>query len=144
MAEAERQSLTDAEIFRSVGETIENVLLPALPDDAEWARTAAIQLVGLVRYAARRQADRTIERIDELADVLASLGTNELVGWSGERTQVAVMEAVGAALARAAATDGVASDEIRRILRPVVVRHLDDELAETGPLVDAFRGRLDG
>jgi hypothetical protein len=28
-------------------------------------------------------------------------------------------------------------------VRPVVVRHLDDELAVTAPLVAAFRGRLD-
>jgi len=37
-----------------------------------------------------------------------------------------------------------ATDQIRVLLRPVIVRQLDDELRVTAPLVDAFRGKLDG
>src|SRR5262245_5010217 len=47
-------SLSDAEIHRAVAATVFDVLLPAIPADAEWARAAAVQLVGLARYAAQR------------------------------------------------------------------------------------------
>jgi hypothetical protein len=53
------------------------------------------------------------------------------------------MAAAGAALAAAVGRDDAAADEVRAVLRAVVVRHLDDELAVTGPLVQAFRGQLD-
>jgi hypothetical protein len=144
VAELERQSLTDAEILRSVEATLREVLLPALPADAEWARAAGVQLVGLVRYAVDRSADRTAQRVAEIADVLTDLAGNEIVGalWSGDRGQRAVMAAAGAARAAAVGRRDVAADEVRAILRPLVVRQLDDELAETAPLVDAFRGVL--
>lgn len=140
---ADRDTLSDAEILRSVDETVLNVLLPALRDDADWARAAAVQLVGLVRYAARRGADRTDDRVAELADALAALDGNPLVDWDGDRARPSVMGAASAALRRAVADDGPNGDSIRHTLRPVVVRHLDDELAETAPLVGAFRGQLD-
>ena len=54
------------------------------------------------------------------------------------------MEAAGAALAGAVARDDQSARDVHDVLRVVLVRQLDDELAETGPLVDAFRGRLDG
>jgi hypothetical protein len=141
----ELQSLTDAEILRSVEVTIREQLLPALPDDQPWARAVAVQLVGLVRYATRRGPDATAARVDELADVLSSLATNDLVAavWHGDRSQTAVMAAAGAALAAAVGRDDGAADEVRAVLRPVAVRQLDDELAATAPLVDAFRGKLD-
>ena len=77
--ELEPQSLTDVEIHRAVSATVRDVLLPALRDDAGWARAAAIQLVGLTQYAARRGADRTLACVAELADVMAALAGNELV-----------------------------------------------------------------
>ena len=135
--------LSDAEILRAVDATVLGVLLPALRDDADWARAAAVQLVGLVRYAAGRGPDRTAARIDALAAVLTRLSGNELVTWDGARTRESVHTAAGAALAASVGRDDPTGDEVRRELRPVVVRHLDDELAETAPLVEAFRGRLD-
>jgi hypothetical protein len=54
------------------------------------------------------------------------------------------MGAVGAALAGAVGRHDDHADQIRERLRPVVVRQLDEELEETAPLVDAFRGKLDG
>ena len=142
----ERQSLTDAEIHRAVAATVLDVLLPALRDDADWARAAAIQLVGLTRYAARREADRTAARVAELADVLTALGDNELVAdaWDGDRSQRSVMRAAGIVLAAAVTRADLAATDASAAIRPVVVRQLDDELVETAPLVDAFRGRLDG
>jgi hypothetical protein len=70
---------------------------------------------------------------------------NEIVAavWAGDRSPPAVMAAAGAALAAAVGRDDAAADEVRAVLRAVVVRHLDDELAVTGPLVQAFRGQLD-
>ncbi|MCB0982939.1 MAG: hypothetical protein KDB17_20145, partial [Ilumatobacter sp.] len=75
---------TDAELWRGVEATVRNVLLPALSDD--WARAAAVQLVGLARYAQRRPADPTGDRAAELAAALDSLGHNALVAahWRGD------------------------------------------------------------
>ena len=144
--EFEPQSLTDAEIHRAVAATVREILLPALPDDAGWARAAAIQLVGLTQYAARRGPDRTIACVAELADVLSALAGNELIDatWDGDRSQQAVMRAAGAVLAAAVGRDDESARAAVGALRPVLVRQLDDELAETAPLVNAFRGRLDG
>ena len=142
----EPQSLTDAEIHRAVAATVRDVLLPALRDDADWARAAAIQLIGLTRYAAGRSGDHTEARVAEIGHVLAALAGNALVeeAWNGDRSQRAVMAAAGAVLAAAVARDDAAARAAVDALRPVLVRQLDDELAETAPLVNAFRGRLDG
>lgn len=137
--------LEDAELWRSVEHTLRQVLLPALDPEQPWARAVGVQLVGLARYAAARPVDRTAERVEELATVLDSLAGNELVGtaWSGDRSERVVMAAVGRALAAAIDRDDHAAAQVRAVLRPVVLRQLDDELAVTAPLVDAFRGQLD-
>ena len=136
---------TAAELWRGVEATVRDVLLPALSDD--WARAAAVQLVGLARYAQRRPADPTGDRAAEVAAVLDRLGHNPLVAahWrSDDSVAVAdVLAAAGAVLAAAVGDDGPDGDEVRAVLRPVLVRQLDDELAVTGPLVAAFRGQLD-
>ncbi len=54
----------------------------------------------------------------------------------------AVLGAVGAVLAGAVARDDAAGDEVRAELRPVVSRHLDEDLAVTGMLMPYFRGQL--
>ena len=145
MADVEPQGLTDREILRSVEDTVLRVLLPSLRDDAGWARAVAIQLAGLARYAARRPADATAERVEEITAVLGGMTGNEIVAgvWNGATSQRVVMEAAGAALATAVGRDDEAADEVRRRLRPVLIRQLDDELADTSMLVDAFRGKLD-
>ena len=135
--------LDDVELWRSVDATLTDVVLPAIPADEAWARAATVQLIGLVRYAARRPADPTPERVRERARTLRPLAANELVDWDGEVTETSVAGATGRALAAAVGATGEAADEVRRVLRPVVVRQLDDELAVTAPLVDAFRGKLD-
>ena len=135
--------LDDAELWRCVDATLTGVLLPAIGDDQAWARAAAVQLIGLVRYAASRPADASAARADELAAVLAELADNELVDWDGDPTGPSVAAAAGRALASAVGRTGADADRIRSVLRPVLVRHLDDELAVTAPLVNAFRGVLD-
>jgi len=145
VADVEPQGLTDREILRSVEDTVLRVLLPSLRDDAGWARAVAIQLAGLARYAARRPADATAERVEEITAVLGGMTGNEIVAgvWNGATSQRVVMEAAGAALATAVGRHDEAADEVRRRLRPVLIRQLDDELADTSMLVDAFRGKLD-
>jgi len=145
VADIEPQGLTDREILRSVEETVRRVLLPSLRDDAGWARAVAIQLAGLARYAAQRPADATAERVEEVTAALGGLTGNEIVSgvWSGGTSQRVVMEAAGAALATAVGRADEAAREVRLRLRPVLIRQLDDELADTSMLVDAFRGKLD-
>ena len=68
---------------------------------------------------------------------LAALGANPLVPSSGsadERAAAALVAAVGRDDADAAA--------VRETLRPVLVAELDDELAVTAGLLDAFRGSM--
>ncbi|MDF2733340.1 MAG: hypothetical protein K0S92_1978 [Desertimonas sp.] len=146
MAEPTPRALTDAEIHRSVAETLLHVIVPALREDADWARAAAIQLVGLARYAATRGPDVSEGFAEELADVMATMANNEIVAtaWGGDRSPRSVMDGAGRALALAVGRDDEHAVEIRNVLRPVVVRQLDEELATTAPLVEAFRGRLDG
>lgn len=143
MAEHLPPRLDDAELWRSVDATLTNVILPALPTDQAWARAATVQLIGLVRYAAVRPADATADRTAEIAGALAQLSGNALVDWDGTPDDVAVQAAAGRALAAAVGREDSDADAVRSVLRPVLVRQLDDELAVTGPLVNAFRGKLD-
>ena len=136
---------TDDQLWRGVEYTVQHVLLPAIDD--EWARAAAIQLVGLARYATGRPVGRADAVVSELADVLASLSENPIVAASASELSGAVddpLAAVGAVLAAAVYDDGPDGDEIRAVLRPVLVRQLADELAVTSSLVPYFRGQIDG
>ena len=135
--------LDDAELWRCVDATLTGVVLPVIGDDQAWARAATVQLIGLVRYAASRPADSSAARTREIATTLTQLAANELVDWDGEPAEPNVSAAAGRALAAAVGRTDAAADEIRAVLRPVLVRQLDDELAVTAPLVGAFRGVLD-
>lgn len=145
MSDVTPQALTDDDILRSVEYTVRSLLLPAIPETEAWARAVAVQLVGLVRYAIARGDDQTEARVDEVADTLNMLAENELVAsaWHGDRSPATVMRAASAALVAAIGRDDSAAAEVRSVLRPVLVRQLDDELASTAPLVAAFRGQLD-
>ena len=134
---------SDGEMWRSVEATVRDVLLPSLADD--WARVTAIQLVGMARFAATRPADPTPARVAELTEVLDRLGANPVVAphWPvSSASPEAVFAAVGAVLAGAVARDDASADEVRAELRPVVSRHLDEDLAVTGMLMPYFRGQL--
>ena len=129
---------TDEQLWRGVEHTVRQVLLPAIED--EWARAAAIQLVGLARYAAARPLGIAQANAAELGEVLAALVANPIVA-AGSTADAAA--AAGAALAAAVDDDGPDGDEIRSVLRPVVLRQLADELAVTALLVPYFRGQID-
>ena len=135
---------TDDQLWHGVEHTVRRVLLPAIDD--EWARAAAIQLIGLARYAATRPDGRVEANAAELAGVLTALAANPIVAGvpRASESPTDVLAAVGAALAAAVDDDGPDGDEIRSVLRPVVARQLDDELAVTAPLVPYFRGQVDG
>lgn len=134
---------TDEQLWHGVAHTVQHVLLPVIDD--EWARAAAIQLVGLARYAATRSTGRAEMNAAELAAVLAGLAGNPIVAATAPESSspADVFAATGAALAAAVHDDGPDGDEIRAVLRSVVVRQLADELAVTAPLVPYFRGQLD-
>ncbi|MFN8021498.1 MAG: hypothetical protein U0Q03_08225 [Acidimicrobiales bacterium] len=138
---AEPSRLTDRELWRGVEVTVRDVLLPAIGD--EWARAAAIQLVGVARYAQRRPDDPSAERLDELIAALDRLASNPLVPTRTDDEAPSVLAAAAAALVAAVGDAGAAGDEVRAVLRPVLLAHLDAELDVTAPLVDAFRGKLD-
>jgi hypothetical protein len=134
---------TDQQMWRAVDATVRNVLLPSIGDD--WARVAAVQLVGMARYAQQRPPDQLPARAAELRGTLDRLAANPLVAAhpiSADTGDAEVMAAVGAVLAHAAARDDPPADEIRAQLRPVVRRQLDDDLASTAMLMPYFRGDL--
>jgi hypothetical protein len=132
----------DDDLWAAVEATVRDVLLPDLRD--EWARAAAVQLVGLARHARERPADRSAERDEELAAVLDALAAqeNEIVARVWPQADTGIHDAVARCLAAAVVRDDEAAAAVRSQLRPVVVAHLDDDLAATSPLLDYFRGRL--
>ena len=145
---------SEGALWASVAETVRRVVLPALGDDPH-TRQVAIHLVGLATYADRRGPDPLPARIDELADVLdaaARAGATLVDGrWTdgSPRTPDDVLSAAGAVLAAAAEADSLdeaGPDEaglaVRDVLRRVLLRHLDEDLATEDVLLAAFRGKL--
>jgi hypothetical protein len=102
-----------------------------------WASGTIAQLIALVEYADRRGADPTEERRAVLAATLDAIGANPLVPADGS-----VEERASAALVAAVGRDDVDAETVRSTLRPLLVAELDDELAETMPLMDGFRGKV--
>jgi plasmid stabilization system protein ParE len=128
---------SDDALWSSVAEMLRDVVLPVLPPG--WARAQAIQLVALAEHARTRGPDPARRRTDELAAALDSLADNPLVRdrWPGEPYAT-----VAAVLAAAIDAEDDAGAQVQAVLRPLLVSHLDDELAVTTPLIEAFRGRL--
>jgi hypothetical protein len=108
-------------MWASVADTLRHTVLPKVTDPH--ARNATIQLIGLALYAGKRSDDPSAQRFDEL---LAALGPDV----TGD-----VLSACSAVLND---HDHPASDAVRHVL----MRHLDEDLAEEAVLLEAFRGRL--
>jgi hypothetical protein len=135
---------SDVELWRCVETTVRDVLLPAIADD--WARVVAVQLVGMARFARTRPGDQVPDRVAELSALLDGLTANPIVAahWPAASTDPAtVLAAVSSVLADAVgAADDDAAAEVRGVVRPVVVRHLDEDLSVTDMLMPYFRGKL--
>jgi hypothetical protein len=131
----------DAALWWSVERTLRDVVLPHVAD--EWAEVATIQLVGLARYARTRPPDPAAARHRELGTVLDELAAsaNRLVAhhWPSGDNPVAATAALLTAAVHDDTPDGAA---VQAALRPVVVRHLDEDLAASVVLMGPFRGQL--
>ena len=130
----------------SVSSTLRAVVMPALDggtgdargaDDA--VRTSVVQLISLVEHASRRLPDPGQRRRAELQAALDRMAANDIVAASRPGEPLAIASAALVASVGRSDTD---ADEVRAVLYPVLVTQLDEELASTMPLIDAFRGRL--
>jgi hypothetical protein len=128
---------SDDALWLAFAATLRGTVLPAVSEP--WVRTRVIQLIALAEYARTRGADPARRRTEELELALDALAANALVRdhWPGDPA-----EAAAAALVAAVGRDDDAARAVRAVLRPVLVSHLDEDLALTTPLMDAFRGRL--
>lgn len=127
---------SDAALWASVAETLRDVVLPTIDDGH--ARLATTQLVGLADHARTRGTDPEPERQAELAAALAALAGNPLV----PAAPGSVLTRAASALAGAAGRYDEEATAVRATLRPVLIGHLDDDLAAGDMLGAAFRGRL--
>lgn len=124
---------SDDALWACAVETLRTVILPALPAGGHAHRTA-VQLAGLASYAQSRPPDPTAARTEQLDAALASLAGNRLVPAGGT-----VAERAAAALAGAMGRNTADAASVRGALRPLLVAHLDDDLAATEGLGSALR-----
>jgi len=125
---------TEDALWASVSATLRDVVLPRLDDD--WATAQTIMLIALAEQARTRGEDPVERQRAELAAALDGLAGNPLVQ-PGQPSAVAA-----AALTAAVGRDDEDADEVRRVLRPLLVAQLDELLASNASLMDAFRGKL--
>jgi hypothetical protein len=136
---------SDGAMWTSVVATLREVVLPGLDDPHR--RQVAIHLMGVAAYARDRGADPNPARASELASALDGLvrDGNELaqrhwrVGAAPDPHHV--LAATSAVLV--AAVDAGAGDDAGRAqaaLRPILARHLADDLAAEEVMLRAFRG----
>jgi hypothetical protein len=102
-----------------------------------WARATIAQLVALLEHVEARPDDPRPARAATLEAALTAVAANPLVPRSGSADARAA-----AALVSAVGRDDADAQAVRAALRPVLVAELDDELAVTAGLLDAFRGRM--
>ena len=137
MSDRENGRVSDRAVLESVAAAIRSRLVD--PSDAGHRRTVDVQVLGLVEYVARRGPDPSATRRDELAAALDRLRDNPLLAAQVGREPADVAAAVLVAAVGRVDRDARA---VQQVLRPLLVGHLDDELASTAPLLDAFRGRV--
>jgi hypothetical protein len=140
---------SDGAMWTSVVATLREVVLPGLDDPHR--RQVAIHLMGVAAYARDRGADPNPARASELAAALDGLvrDGNELAqrhwreGASAEpRDVLAATSAVLVAAVDADAAGGSDGDAgcAQAALRPILARHLADDLATEQVMLRAFRG----
>jgi plasmid stabilization system protein ParE len=128
---------SDRAILESVAATLRAVVDDDRLDDA--TRITLVQTIALAELAAHRGDDPAPQRRNELESALESIAANPYVAKyvPGDPYSVATR-----ALVDAVGRDDTAADELRHVIRPVLIGHLDADLAVAGPLLDAFRGSL--
>ena len=137
---------SDDSLWAGVEQTLRDVVLPAVADG--FARISVVQIIGLAHYARTRGDDPTAERVAAVAAALDGLADRAPVTahWpqDGPRDAAAVMGAAAGVLVSCVALPDDDHDAlaVRAALRPVLVAHLDDDLAGNAVLMSAFRGRL--
>jgi hypothetical protein len=140
---------SDAAMWTSVVATLREVVLPGLDDPHR--RQVAIHMMGVAAYARDRGADPNPARASELALALDGLvrDGNELAqrhwreGTAPDPHDVlAATSAVLVAAVDAGPGDGSGDDASRAqaALRPILARHLADDLAAEDVMLRAFRG----
>jgi hypothetical protein len=140
---------SDAAMWTSMVATLHDVVLPGLDDPHR--RHVAIHLMGVAAYARDRGADPNPARALELASALDGLvrDGNELARrhWreGAAPDPQDVLAATSAVLVAAvdAGSGGGSGDDASRAqaaLRPILARHLADDLATEEVMLRAFRG----
>ena len=128
------------ELLTGAVRTIEDVLLPEL--QTSWAKATAVQLQGLLRYAAARQTDDLPARQHgELQACLAALSAMfpaDVAAIPAGADDSLLRSIAGGLLAEAEGVKSPLADAVRANLRPLLARHTAEELAASGPLLQGF------
>jgi hypothetical protein len=113
-------------------------IIPDLVDagDAGWARTTALQLSALAAHASRRPDDPSASAEAEVRSTLAAAGAP---GAEDDDPWERAAEVLRSAMVGGAAGTDVRAQ--RDALRAILVRQLDEALAGSMELMDAFRGK---
>ena len=137
---------TQTELLENAISTIERVLLPDLA--SAWSRSAALGLVGQLRYALGQQGGDSLARHDEelaacLVGLLAEHSELEgvLQGHADSRDDSSTLrERASALLVHAIDVDGegAAAGAIRERLRPLLAGQVAEEIGEAAPMLQAF------
>lgn len=114
---------TDEAIWASVADTLLTAVLPHVSDPQ--ARSSALQLIALARYASRRGPDLGNDRHEELA---AALGGS--VGQDVMRSCFVVL--------------ADPKHSAHQPLREILQRHLEEDLEVEAKLLEVRRGQVSG
>jgi hypothetical protein len=139
----ERQPSQQA-LLQGAIRTLEEVLTPELR--STWARSSALGLVGQLRYALARLERNSLAEQDaelesclsavlgefpELREVASAGGVTGDASWD-------LREQAGRLLVFALDLDTPAAAALRERLRPLLTAHTAQDLAESGPMLQAF------
>ena len=114
---------SDEAIWTSVANTLLTAVLPHVSDPQ--ARSSALQLIALARYASRRGPDVSDERREELAAVL------------GDSAGQDVMRSCFVVLANP-------EHSSHHPLREILQRHLEEDLEVEAKMLEVRRGQVSG
>jgi len=128
---------SDSAVLESAAATL-RALVSAEGLDAV-TRTALVQTIALLELVARRGEDPSARRREQLVAALESIAANPYLAGVMFDDPYGV---AARALVQAIGHEDPHAEELRDVVRPVLIDHLDDDLAAAGPLLDAFRGRL--